>query len=84
MRLTFNVELEDGTKHRVTTAYADIIALEDEFDIDASDLVTRQRAKWLAFLAWSALKRNKIIDITFDAFRQQVTQVDPEDTKGKD
>lgn len=84
MRLTFNIELEDGTKHRVTTSYADIIALEDEFDIDASDLIKRQKAKWLAFLAWHALKRKQLVDTTFDIFRTQVETVDPEDTSGND
>lgn len=80
MKLTFNVELEDGTKHRVTTAYADILALEDEFDIDASDLVSRQKAAWLAYLAWHALKRKNLIDIDFKTFRTQVEAVEPENT----
>lgn len=84
MKLTFNVELEDGTKHRITTAYADIIALEDEFDIDASDLATRQRAKWLAFLAWHGLKRLKVTDLSFDDFRSQVSLLEPEDTSGNE
>lgn len=84
MRLTFNVELEDGTKHRVTTAYSDIIALEDEFDIDASDLVTRQKAKWLAYLAWHALKRLNVVDVPFKAFAEQVQLVEPEDTSGNE
>lgn len=78
MKLTFNVELEDGTKHRVQTAYADIIAMEDEFDIDASDLVTRQKGKWLAYLAWHALKRRKVLDMSWDQFRNQVESVDAE------
>lgn len=80
MKLTFNVELEDGTKHRVTTAYADIIALEEEFDIDASDLVNRQRAKWLGYLAWHAMKRRKLTTLTFKDFQDQVETVDPENT----
>lgn len=84
MRLTFNVELADGEKHRITTAYSDIIALEDEFDMDASDLVTRQRAKWLGFLAWHALKRLKVIDLTFAQFQEQVEAVEPEDTSGNE
>lgn len=78
MKLTFNVELEDGSKHRVQTAYADIIAMEDEFDIDASDLVTRQRGKWLAFLAWHAMKRRKMTNLSWDAFQEQVEAVDGE------
>lgn len=82
MRLTFNVELEDGTKHRVTTAYSDIMALEDEFDIDASTLVSRQKAKWLGYLAWHALKRKKVIDMSFDDFASQLETVEPEDTSG--
>lgn len=84
MKLTFNVELEDGSKHRVTTAYADIIAMEDEFDIDASDLVTRQKGKWLAFLAWHALKRRRVIELSWEQFREQVEGIEPEEMAGNE
>lgn len=76
---TFEVEMGDGKKYTVSTAFADVIALEDEFDIDASDLVVRQRGKWIAFMAWHALKRKKLIDMTFDEFRADIESIDGTD-----
>lgn len=77
MKLSFDVTLQDGKKVQVKTAYADLIALEDEFNIDASDMATRQRAKWLAFLAWHALKRTGETTAKFSDFQNEIAELEP-------
>jgi hypothetical protein len=57
MRIPFQLETEELGKQTVTTSYADIIALEEKFSMNASDLQAVQRATWMAFLAWHALRR---------------------------
>ena len=77
MKITFEVTQTDGTKHTVSTVYADILALEDKFDIDASELATRQRAKWMAFLAWNAMKREGQTTEAFDKFTETIEELAP-------
>lgn len=79
MKITFEVTQTDGTKHTVSTAYADITALEDKFGIDASELATRQRATWMAFLAWNALKRNGETKESFEKFVDTIDELSPVD-----
>lgn len=67
MQITFNVTV-DGKTTEITTSYTDIIALEEKFDIDASELKQRQRASWLAYLAWHALKRKNETTKTYEDF----------------
>lgn len=84
MRLTFNLETSDGTKQKVQTAYADIMALEEAYDMDASDLVSRQKAVWLAYLCWHSLKRRNLTDKTFADWKIDVEVLEPEaDEEGK-
>jgi hypothetical protein len=77
VKITFEVTQTDGTKHTVSTAYADILALEDKFDIDASELATRQRAKWMAFLAWNAMKRAGATKESFEKFTESLEDLSP-------
>lgn len=83
MKITFDVTLTDGTTTRVSTAFADLIALEDEFDVDVSTLSVRQRAGWMAFLAWHALKRTGQVSIPFAEWKKQIADLDPQDDEGK-
>jgi hypothetical protein len=83
MRISFNVETSDGQKNTVTTAYADVMALEDKYDIDASDLVKRQRASWMAYLCWHAMKRQGLTTASFDDWKVTLELLDTEDETGK-
>lgn len=82
MKLTFDVTLTDGTTARVSTAFADLIALEDAFDVDASSLGVRQRAGWMAFMCWHALKRTFQTTDTFEAWKVKVDLLEM-DNEGK-
>lgn len=79
MKIEFIVQMTDGTTHAVSTVYADMVALEDKFDIDASELATRQRAKWMGYLAWHALKRSGETSEPFEKFIGQVESMSPVD-----
>lgn len=58
MKLPLKVTLQDGTSKSVVATDADLLALEEHFDIDASVLQNRQRLIWMAFLVWSSLNRS--------------------------
>lgn len=60
MTVRLRLTMEDGQAHDVVAGAADFIAFEDHFDLDGSELAKRQRVKWLAFLAWSALGRRGV------------------------
>jgi hypothetical protein len=76
--------MTDGTVHNVTTAFADILALEEKFDIDASDLAHRQRARWMAFMGWNALHRTNAVSMNFDTFCSQIADLDAQGSSGNE
>lgn len=78
MLIQLNVTVGDEVK-TVTAGIPDIMALEDKFDIDASELGKRQRLKWLVFLAWNALKRQGETEATFEDFAESVVNLDVSD-----
>lgn len=77
MRIKMHVEY-DGKQHEVTAGVADVIALEDEFDIDASSLGVKTKMKWLAFLAWNAMRRGGIDVPAFKEFAEGLEGLDVE------
>jgi hypothetical protein len=78
MQIKFKVTVDGETKD-ITTNYADVMALESKFDIDASELSKRQRASWLAFLAYSALKRTGATTKSFEEWSIGLEALDPAD-----
>jgi len=83
MKITFDVATTDGERQKVTTAFADIIALEEHFDIDVSTLNVRQRGGWMAFLAWHALHRTGQTTETYDVWKRKVDELIPDEESGK-
>lgn len=78
MQIKFSVTAE-GKTIDISTSYADVIALEEKFDIDASELAKRQRAGWLAYLAWHALKRTNQTTLNYEDWKNTLTDLDPTD-----
>jgi len=78
MQINFSVRAEGKTQD-VSTTYADVIALEQKFDIDASELAKRQRASWLAYMAWHALKRTAQTTLSFEDWSNTLEDLDPKD-----
>lgn len=84
MRINFKVTTTDGETTEVQTSYGDLIALENKFNINASDLGVTQRAQWLAFMAYSALKRRDGLKVTFEQWADTVEALEPvNDDEGK-
>lgn len=71
----------EGKETEITCQYADIVALEEKFNIDAAELKTRARAGWLSFLAWHALFRTKQTDLPYDEWINLLDEVDSKATK---
>ena len=77
MQIQFKVTTTDGASTDVQTSYGDLIALENKFNINASDLGVTQRAQWLAFLAYSALKRRGDVKVSFEEWTETVISLEP-------
>lgn len=82
MQIKFKVKAAGQDPTEVQTSYADLIALEEKYGIDASDLGSRQRALWLAFLAYSALKRRGDVTATFEDWSATVETLEPVGDQG--
>ena len=80
MQAKFKVTLDSGTVQDVETNFADIIAFEEKYDVSASEMSTNARATWLAFLAWSGLKRTKATAETFEVWVQTVASLEAIDS----
>lgn len=82
MKITFKVTTTGSEPTEVTTSYGDLIALENKYGVDASDLGNRQRAQWLAFMAWNALKRRGDVKVGFEEWVETIEALEPVDSEG--
>lgn len=76
MQIHFLIETDKGEKFDITSNYADIIALEEKFEMDASDLITHQRATWLGYLAWHALNRSGQVAEDYDTWKNSIAELE--------
>lgn len=79
-RMTFQVEMQDGTTHTVGVGDADTIATEDKYGIDATAFTAAPKTEWFAYMAWHAMKRRGQIDMKWDDFKSQVETLDPQES----
>jgi hypothetical protein len=77
MKITLNVEQQDGQTYQVTTNLFSIVALERKFKIRASDLASGVAMEHLAFLAFEGAKQNGIVTpAVFDDYIKRLVSVD--------
>lgn len=77
MKITLNVEQQDGQTYQVTTNLFSIVALERKFKIRASDLASGVAMEHLAFLAFEGAKQNGIVvPAVFDDYIKKLVSVD--------
>jgi hypothetical protein len=77
MKITLNVEQQDGQTYQVTTNLYSIVALERKFKIRASDLASGVAMEHLAFLAFEGAKQNSIIvPAVFDDYIKKLVSVE--------
>jgi hypothetical protein len=77
MKITLQVEQQDGLKYQVVTNLFSIVALERKFKIRASDLASGVAMEHLAFLAYEGAKQNSItVPLTFDDYIKALTSVE--------
>ena len=80
MLIELRAEMEDGTTHDVVADQRDIAKWEvQDFGCPFSDLDSRPMLA-LRWLAWSALKRRGMVDMTWDEFDAQCIEAgDPDE-----
>jgi hypothetical protein len=77
MKITLNVEQQDGQTYQVSTNLYSIVALERKYKIRASDLASGVAMEHLAFLAYEGAKQNNItVPINFDDYIRGLASVD--------
>jgi hypothetical protein len=77
MKITLNVEQQDGQTYQVTTNLFSIVALERKFKIRASDLASGVAMEHLAFLAFEGAKQNGVtVPAVFDDYIKKLVSVD--------
>ena len=77
MKITLQVEQQDGLKYQVTTNLFSIVALERKFKIRASDLASGVAMEHLAFLAFEGAKQNNVVvPLTFDDYIRSLASVE--------
>ena len=77
MKITLNVEQQDGQTYQVTSNLFSIVALERKFKIRASDLASGVAMEHLAFLAFEGAKQNGVtVPAVFDDYIKKLVSVD--------
>lgn len=80
MRLTvevpMTVTMADGTTHQVgKMGAAELIAFERQFGVPAGRLNEDQRLEYFVFLAYVSLRRQKLVNGSFDEFLEGLEDV---------
>lgn len=69
----------DGVPHGITPTAGDLVRLEREYQIVAAEMsVETMSVEWVMFLAFVGLKRQKVIEMSFDEFLDVADTVDEE------
>ena len=80
MIMELNVELEDGSTYQVVADQRDIAKWEIQpFGFPAAQMEDRMSMSMLRFLAWSAMTRQQLTALKWDAFNDQCVEAVPLD-----
>lgn len=80
MRAGVKVVLLDGRTMEAAAVVPDFVAWERKYRRKASDLAAGVAVEDLAFLAWSALRRQGEVSADFDQFLNTVAEVEMAET----
>jgi hypothetical protein len=82
--IDLEITTAEGTK-KVTVGPADLIRFERKYDVGVTQFdAGTLRFEWLAFLAWSVLKRQGDTTVEFDAWIDSLEGLNPVGAEGKD
>lgn len=73
MKVTLQVEFGDGRKTAAVAELPDIVAFERQYGVSIADIGDAPRIEWLAFLAWTALKRKGQAGDDFEGWLNQTS-----------
>jgi hypothetical protein len=78
-KLEINIKMFEGEAYKVQTVASDLIKWETHFDLGIDKL---EKLTHLYFLSWLACKRLNKTSLEFEAWADQVEQVEVADPKG--
>lgn len=81
MKQRLHVAMQDGDELDVVAAAPDFIRWEKTYKRKTSSLAGEWATEDWAFLAWSALKRQRSVSSTFDEWQADVLEVMPSDAQ---
>lgn len=76
--MKFNLRILYGTGESVDVCASapDLVAFESEFEMSVARLESEMRVTHLLWLAWTALKRQKLVVSEFDVWLESVESVE--------
>lgn len=83
MRLSLQLQYQDGTSKDVICNAADMVAFEDKYDISVVKIGEQPRIGWLLYLAWHAEKRTGSTKDDFDKWCDSVESIGESETDPK-
>lgn len=81
MQINLQITYNDGTTKDVKAVASDLVAFESKFDISIARLEQNLKLTHLLFMAWHVEKRTKQTALEFDAWIDNVEQIEVVETK---
>lgn len=81
MQINLQITYNDGTTKGVKAVASDLVAFESKFDISIARLEQNLKLTHLLFMAWHVEKRTKQTALEFDAWIDNVEQIEVVETK---
>lgn len=75
-KLDLHIEMNDGTKFDVQSKTSDYLLFESTAKRHKWGGISDNPAKWEAFIAWAALKRLGLTELTWEDFVDEVDMVE--------
>lgn len=79
--ITLHITLSDGSKVTAVATAPDFVAFEAKFDKSIQSMGQDVRLTYMFFLAWNSLKRTGKTDQEFEAWLENVTDIQVDDPK---
>lgn len=83
--IDLTVKTQDNDARSLKIGPADLIKFERQYGVGITQFgADTLRYEWLAFLAWTALRRMKETTLEFDAWIDTLEDLSPETSEGND
>lgn len=83
--IDLTVKTQGNAARKITVGPSDLIKFERQYGVGVTQFgADTLRYEWLAFLAWTALRREKDTTLEFDAWIDTLEELTPEAAEGNE